>query len=140
METNKLHKEIDLIQNVITRMANNSFLIKGWSLSIVGIMLAIVKDSIFTSKGVLLLCIILVLTIAFWYLDAFFLKTERQYRKLYDWVIQNRPQGNQENLYNLNASRFKVGSHLKIMFSKTLWPFYSIPFLIIIGLLIYNFL
>lgn len=138
MGTDKLHKEIDLIQNVITRMAHNSFLIKGWALSIVGVMLALVKDSIFTSKGTLLLSIILVFTIAFWYLDAFFLKTENQYRKLYNWVITNRPKGNYENLYSLNATRFKVGSHFKIMFTKTLWTFYSIPLLIIIGLLIYN--
>lgn len=138
METDKLHKEIDLIQNVITRMAHNSFLIKGWSLSIIGVMLALIKDSVFTSKGSLLLCVIFVFTIIFWYLDAFFLKTENQYRKLYNWTITNRLKGNYENLYDLNAKRFKVGSHLKIMFTKTLITFYSIPLLIIIGLLIYN--
>ena len=138
METDKLHKEIDLIQNVINRMSHNSFLIKGWALSIVGVMLALVKDSIFTPKGSLLLSIILVFTITFWYLDAFFLKAEKKYIKLYNWIIINRPKGNYENLYDLNVTRFKVESHFKIMFSKTLWTFYSIPLLIIIGLLIYN--
>ena len=138
MKTAELHKEIDLIQNVITRMSHNSFLIKGWALSIVGIMLALLKDSIFTSKGTLLLCIILVFTITFWYLDAFFLKTEKQYIKLYNWVIMNRQKGNYEKPYDLNATRFKVGSSFKIMLSKTLWTFYSIPLLITIGLLIYN--
>ena len=138
MEMNKLHKEIDLIQNIINRMAHNSFLIKGWALSIIGVMLAIIRDSIFTPKGLLLLYIILFLTITFWYLDAYFLKIEKQYRKLYNWVISNRAKGNFENLYDLDATRFKVGNNFKIMLSKTLLTFYSIPLIIIIGLIIYN--
>ncbi len=36
-----LHKEIDLIQSCIARMANNSFYVKGWALSIVAVVLAL---------------------------------------------------------------------------------------------------
>ena len=41
-QTNKenLHKEIDLIQECIKRMANNSFLLKGWTISLVAVVLA----------------------------------------------------------------------------------------------------
>lgn len=34
MSNEELFKEIDLIQGCINRMANNSFLIKGWALSV----------------------------------------------------------------------------------------------------------
>jgi len=36
-----MDKEIDLIQGVITRMANNSFLLKGWLISLIAIVLAL---------------------------------------------------------------------------------------------------
>ena len=32
-----MFKEVDLIQGVINRMASNSFMIKGWSLTVAGI-------------------------------------------------------------------------------------------------------
>lgn len=45
-----LHKEIDLIQGVITRMANNSFLLKGWIVSLIAVLLALTKDTIFATQ------------------------------------------------------------------------------------------
>ena len=35
IQVEELHKEIDLIQGCINRMANNSFLLKGWLVSII---------------------------------------------------------------------------------------------------------
>ena len=52
MENNKqtiLHKEIDLIQDCIKRMANNSFLIKGWTVSLIAVVLALAKDKLIFS-------------------------------------------------------------------------------------------
>ena len=46
MEKDILHKEIDLIQGVITRMANNSFLLKGWIVSLIAVLLALTKDTL----------------------------------------------------------------------------------------------
>ena len=42
----------------------------------------------------------------FWYLDGFFLRTEKVYRKIYDWVLEVRPQINRELMYQLNPSKF----------------------------------
>ncbi len=39
-----LHKEIDLIQGVIARMAQNAFYAKGWSVSLSAVLLALGKD------------------------------------------------------------------------------------------------
>lgn len=134
-----LHKEIDLIQSVISRMASNSFLLKGWLISLIAVILALTKDTLLTDD-IKYLCLILMLpVIVFWYLDAFFLHKEKCYRKLYDWVIKNRSTS-EEFLYSLDYSRFKneVKGIFKIMFSRTLFPFYGITSIILIGITIYR--
>jgi hypothetical protein len=120
-------KEIELIQDIIKRMAFNSFMIKGWAITLVVITL-LLKN---TKYQVWLAFIPL---IVFWFLDAYFLWQERMYRRLYEWVINNRLK-TEEYLFDMNAYRFKneVQSKFRIMFSITLGWFYgSIIILIII--------
>ncbi len=120
-------KEIDLIQGIINRMAHNSFMIKGWAITLVVVALLLQG----TKYQVLLAFIPL---LVFWFLDAYFLWQERMYRKLYDWVISNRLKTD-EYLFDMNAYRFKeaVQSRFRIMFSITLGWFYgSIAILIVI--------
>lgn len=124
-----LHKEIDLIQNCIKRMAQNSFIVKGWMLSLITLILSfgIVKD--FNEEKLCL--IVLIPLLSFWFLDAFFLQVEKKYRKLYQWTINNREKTN-DFLFDLNPKRFdnQVPSIIKIMFSKTIWPIYITTLLI----------
>jgi hypothetical protein len=136
-----LHKEIDLIQGIINRMANNSFLLKGWLVSLIAVILALTKDTIVSTDLSYFNLILLLPVIVFWYLDAFFLHKERCYRKLYEWVIVNRNKST-ENSYDLNYKRFEkdVKSEFKIMFSKTLLPFYGLIVGILIGVSLYNIL
>lgn len=135
--TEIIHKEIDLVQNCISRMANNSFLLKGWAVSLVAVILAIIHEKI---NPIHISIILSSIILCFWYLDAFFLRTERMYRELYNWIIVERPKNNKDKLYNLNAKRFeeKVDSIVDIMLSKTLVLFYGMPFIISIIILIYN--
>lgn len=139
MKTEILHKEIDLIQSVITRMASNSFLLKGWLISLIAVILVLSKDNLIVSNLTYLSIILCLPVIVFWYLDAFFLHKEKCYRKLYEWVIQNR-ENTDEHLYSLNYKRFEknVPSIFRIMFSKTLFPFYGLTLIILIALIIYN--
>lgn len=139
MKTEILHKEIDLIQGVINRMANNSFLLKGWLITLIAVILALSKDTILIFDIRYLGIIICFPVIVFWYLDAFFLHKEKCYRKLYEWVIQNREKTD-EHLYSLNYKRFEneVESVFELMFSKTLLPFYGITFIILTGITIYQ--
>lgn len=120
-------KEIDLIQDIIKRMAYNSFMIKGWTITLVVVTLLL--------KGTKLQVIIAFFPlVVLWFLDAFFLRQERMYIKLYDWVISNRLITD-EHLFDMNAYRFKdkVQSKFRIMFSVTLGWFYgSIAILIAI--------
>ena len=82
-------KEIDLLQDCITRMAHNSFMIKGWVLTIVVSVVALLPQKVNLSQDAIrntcLLCIS-----AFFILDSYNIFLERCYRVKYDWVIKNR--------------------------------------------------
>jgi hypothetical protein len=153
-EIQEVHKEIDLIQDIIKRMADNSFKIKAWMMAITGAVLAFAKDYVFPDNEIkyneiagLWISIFLVLSVLiFWYLDAFFLKTERLYRSLYKWIIKYRPITD-NYLYDLNAFNRIVNNEqidlkkesdsiICVMFSKTLLPFYFLPIAFFLILLI----
>ena len=124
-------KEIDIIQDIIKRMAFNSFMIKGWAITLV-IVTLLLKGTEYQ------IWIAFIPLLVFWFLDAYFLWQERMYRKLYDWVISNRLK-TEEYLFDMNASRFKdkVQSIPRIMFSITLgWFYVSIAILITIYALV----
>lgn len=112
--------EIKIIQDVIKRMADNSFKIKGWTVTLIVITL-IFKGQ--TNNNHLLAFLPLV---SFWILDTYYLRMERIYRKLYAWVIKNRPESD-EYLFDLNPNRFEndVDSYIKTMPSISLRMFYG---------------
>jgi len=84
MNENKI-KHLEMIQNVISRMAGNSFLLKGWSVIIISALFALsAKDS--NSKFTL---IAILPAISFWVLDGYFLRQERLFRRLYDVVRES---------------------------------------------------
>jgi hypothetical protein len=134
------HKELEMIQACITRMGHNSFLVKGWLLSIVAASMALLPESF---NGWFVIGFLVLVTVAFWYLDGFFLFTERLYRHKYDWVIKARYEGNKEHAFNLNPHKsemrlkgVEIGSVKKVMFSKTLNAFYGVIFGVLVILLI----
>ncbi len=133
MDKEILHKEIDLIQGVINRMANNSFMLKGWLISLIAVVLALSKDSLFSCNAIFVCSILCFPILIFWYLDAFFLHKEKCYRALYEWVIKNRISTN-ENIYSLDFRPYQkqVKSQFRIMFSQTIFPFYGLSFIILI--------
>jgi hypothetical protein len=135
-----LHKEIDLIQVVITRMANNSFLLKGWIVPLVAVLLALTNQTIVANNLSYFNFILILPVVIFWYLDAFFLHKEKCFRRLYDWTIANR-MSSDEYLYNLDYTRFEKDEKKvwEIMFTNiTLFPFYGFIAIILIVLGIHN--
>lgn len=137
MDNNNLHKEIDLIQNCISRMAKNSFMLKGWTISLLAVVLALTADRL---NPLFLFCSVFIPLLCFWYLDAFFLRTEKMYRKMYEWVLKERKEGRIDFQYDLGPSRFKsqVETHCRVMFSKTLGVFYGIPSVVVFLVIIYQ--
>ncbi|MBO4395100.1 MAG: hypothetical protein J5819_01990 [Eubacterium sp.] len=77
-------KHLELAQGVINRMAKNSFMLKGWAVTLIaGIFVLAEKD---TDKLYFLVAYIPV--IVFWGLDSYYLLQERLYRSLYDKIRQ----------------------------------------------------
>jgi len=75
-------KHLDLIQGIINRMAQNSFLLKGWSVTLTAAIFALasrVDNNNFVVIAVFP-------AFMFWGLDAYFLRQERLFRCLYDKV------------------------------------------------------
>lgn len=78
-------KHLEFIQNVVVRMNSNSFLIKGWVITLISALFALAaKDA---DKQYILISYIIIP--AFWVLDSYFLAQERKYRELYDIVRTN---------------------------------------------------
>src|SRR5437879_7529009 len=75
-------QHLELIQGVIGRMGQNSFLLKGWSVTLVTALIALAaKDSNQTYAW-----IAIAPATVFWGLDAYYLRQERLFRALYDWI------------------------------------------------------
>lgn len=64
---------LSLIQGVVSRMANNAFLIKGWSISLTTAMLALAGGT----KNEIFCLISIIPVLLFWWLDAFFFYQEK---------------------------------------------------------------
>ena len=114
-------KHLEFLQNVITRMNSNSFLIKGWTVTIVSALFALAsKDA-----NINYVLISYVAIPIFWILDGYYISQERQYRDLYKEVstkIEN------EINFSMDASKFEKGDRtwLSGILSKTLIPFYGL--------------
>ena len=110
-------KHLEFIQNTINRMANNSFIIKGWCITLVVALIALLeKENI--NKNYIPFSFIPLLF--FWFLDAFFLKTERQYRRLYAEVSKK---DKKEIDFSMDITPYKE-CYGEALFSRTLLPFY----------------
>lgn len=79
-------KHLEFIQNAINRMAQNSFLLKGWSITLVGGLLALS----FKEMSHLYIAISVVVLLFFWVLDSYYLRQERLFIKLYNHVRDMR--------------------------------------------------
>ncbi len=128
-------KHLEFIQNVITRMNSNSFLIKGWVITLVSALFALAaKDA-----NINYILISYIVIPVFWVLDGFYISRERQYRDLYR-DIAKKPE--HEIDFNMDASCYNEENRTWIdgIFSKTLWPFYGVSIIatLIVMLLIKN--
>ncbi len=84
-----LLKHLEFIQLTIARMAANSFIIKGWAVTLVAAILAFTTTEN-TCKGAWLA---LIPATMFWGLDGYFLRQERLFRRLYDQVRLRTDEG-----------------------------------------------
>jgi hypothetical protein len=76
-------KHLEFIQAIISCMAQNSFMYKGWAITVLVGIFAVSKDL----PGYILLLTTIFSLLAFWMLDGFYLWQERLFRKLYVGVV-----------------------------------------------------
>lgn len=117
MSANKI-KHLEFIQAIITRMAGNSFLIKGWSVTLIAAILAL---SAAADSNKWLVPIAFVPALIFWFLDAYFLHQEKKYRKFWN-IVRKRKEDQIE--FEMGTQNIDVGWYLCTIFSKTIWPFH----------------
>ena len=79
-------KHLEMIQAVIQRMANNSFQLKGWAVTLVGVIGALSTAD--DNKRFFILAFIPI--IAFWGLDSYYLQLERKYTVLYKNIMAKK--------------------------------------------------
>lgn len=72
-----------MIESIIERMGNNSFQLKGWAVALVSIVGALSAKE--TDRKFFLLAFIPL--IAFWFIDSFYLQSERKYKQLYKTIL-----------------------------------------------------
>ena len=124
------HKHLEFIQTVISRMAGNSFFLKGWTVTLVAALFALSsKDA---NRSYILVAYLPV--VVFWALDGYFLYQERLFRSLYDHV---RQLGEAKIDFSMDRRRFRSArnSWLGSMFSTTLLLFYLPLITLIVGIM-----
>lgn len=125
-------KHLEMIQSIISRMASNSFALKGWGVTLVaGIFALSSKDA---DKMYFLIAYVPILV--FRGLDAFYLRQERLYRALYDDVRH----GNKDEIsFSMNTSNVENGKTVfcSCLFSVTqLWFYLPLALLLTVIIII----
>ncbi|MER6169416.1 hypothetical protein [Streptomyces violaceorubidus] len=112
-------KHLEFIQSIVTRLGNNSFLLKGWVMTLTAAVLALSAGRLswqIALSGIFPL-------LGFWFLDSYFLRQERLFRILYEEA--RTPQSTVEML-SLNVGPYLARVTLaKVAFSQTLVLFYG---------------
>ncbi len=128
MENRSHH--LQLIQCVISRMASNSFMLKGWSVTLVSALFALAASEANHRFAALAYFPALV----FWSLDGYFLDQERRFRRLYDLV---RIKDEVEIDFSMDTSvAEEEGGWSKACLSKTLVAFH-VPIIVAAGVVWY---
>lgn len=111
---------LEMIQGVMNRLSQNSFLLKGWTVVLVAAMFALAaKDS-----RVEYVYLAYLPAIAFWCLDAYYLWQERLFRSLYNHV---RVLDDSEIDFSMSVGQTDVETvtYVKAFFSKTVVGFHG---------------
>jgi len=112
-------KHLEMIQSIINQIANHSFLIRSWSVTMVTALFAV---AIHESDPKYLVIAYFPIPV-FWLLDGFFFSQERTFRALYNHVRMLHEDTIDFSMYKADFSGGR-NSWSVSMFSKTLIIFY----------------
>lgn len=121
---------LGFIQSIITRMAGNSFLLRGWSITLVAAIFSLASKD---ADGHLVF-VAYYAAILFWTLDAYYTRQERLYRRLYEKVA-NDEIGSLSYTLDTTLVTDSVPPLYKIFISKIIFIFH-LPIIILISFVI----
>lgn len=133
-------KHLELTQEVIARMAGNSFLIKGWAVTIASALFGFASKEYRQTFAT----IALLPSLVFWGLDAYYLRQERLYRALYDRVRKASDEKihEPENRFSLSPSAIPDATQEPVqcwgqtLLANTIWPVYLPLLMMAIGIIV----
>jgi len=114
---------LKMVQGIVNRLSNNSFLLKGWSVILVSALFALAAGG----TQIYFVYLAYFPAFAFWVLDGYFLHQERLFRKLYDHI---RAVDEEKIDFSMNTAivNDQVDSWFRVTFSKTLRIFHGTVF------------
>jgi len=115
------HTHLELIQGIINRMGVNSFLLKGWTITLVAALFALAQKE---SKSAYMFLAYFP-AVVFWVLDGYYLWQERLFRKLYDKVRKINESEIDFSMSTTSVSK-EAGSFFDAIISRTVLPFYGV--------------
>lgn len=131
MMNEKKLKHLEFIQNTISRMGNNSFLIKGWLITLISALYILAeKDSNSNYAIVTYLAIP-----TFWGMNGYFLSQERKFRSLYD-DVRTKDDNNIDFSMDTKPYHSQENSWINSMFSVTIYPLYLVTILITVVIIV----
>jgi len=108
-----------MIRRVINRLAQNSFLLKGWSVLLVSALLAVAASS----SEDWILPVAFLPAVVFWGLDGYYLRQERLFRRLYD---RARAVDEADVNYGMDTGPFQTAERWRsVVVSRTLSTFHG---------------
>lgn len=126
-------QHLSFIQGVINRMNSNSFSMKGWMVAIVSALCAVYASNSTAGAAYVYFIAAIVADILFFFLDAFYLKMEKEYRNLYNRVLTNPIETNFKmhiDKKDENDKELRVCLWEAIK-SPSVWVLYSIVFVLL---------
>ncbi len=131
-----LIEELKILQGIINRMAQNSLECKKWTLALAVGVLSLKIEAISHLYG---LCVLGVLLLCFWFLDAYYLTQERSFREQYRWLIENRLKTD-ERLFEVFPAHqtCRCAQFLCSMFSFSLFPYWVLGLCLVVYGFVFN--
>lgn len=114
-------KHLEMVQTTISRMAAQSFAVKGWSVTAVSALLAFAAGTRHQWVAV----VALLPTVVFWGLDSYYVSLERRYRALFDAAADlTTPL---PRLYSLDVAPYTAAHPWRdAAFSHTVLPLHAV--------------
>lgn len=118
-----LGAHLSMIQGVIGRMGQNAFNAKTWAITVMAAVFALgpTLGTTTTSTGMIVVALLL-----FWSMDAYFLRQEHLFRRLYEAAVRG-----DVPTFSMDTSPRSdgVGSTVRFFVSPSVWPVHVITVL-----------